>query len=52
MGDYHTTYKDHEGTTTEWDDIQASEQACYITAPAALCRNPCMMVQDPPKSDA
>jgi hypothetical protein len=22
MGDYHTTYKEKEGTTTEWDDIQ------------------------------
>ena len=22
MGDYHTTYKAVEGTTTEWDDLQ------------------------------
>lgn len=27
MGDYHTTYKEPEGTTTEWDDMQVPNLA-------------------------
>jgi hypothetical protein len=30
MGDYHTTYKEKEGTTTEWDDIQVCKHCKAI----------------------
>lgn len=46
MGDYHTVYKEKEGTTTEWDDLQVNLILVFserrLPSVTANCSHECM----------